>query len=198
MSKPSNVEEYLDRQQTWNKELTRLVEILRSTGMEEAIKWGVPVFSYHGKNVVGLSGFKSYFGLWFYQGALLKDEHQVLINAQEGKTRAMRQWRMTKASEIKVTWIKSLVKESKKWVDQGVEIKPQRASKWVMPEPLEMALKKDRAAQTAFQALTPGCQREYASYIAEAKRAETKVRRIEKILPMIRERKGLNDRYKNC
>jgi uncharacterized protein YdeI (YjbR/CyaY-like superfamily) len=43
--------------------------------------------------VVGIGSFKSYFGLWFHQGALLSDDENVLINAQEGKTKALRQWR---------------------------------------------------------------------------------------------------------
>jgi uncharacterized protein YdeI (YjbR/CyaY-like superfamily) len=39
---------------------------------------------------VGIGGFKSYFGLWFHQGALLTDKAGVLINAQEGRTKALR------------------------------------------------------------------------------------------------------------
>jgi uncharacterized protein YdeI (YjbR/CyaY-like superfamily) len=46
--------------------------------------------------------------------------------------------------------------------------------------------------------LTPGKQREYAEYITEAKKDETKLKRIEKIIPMIKAGIGLNDKYKNC
>lgn len=35
-------------------------------------------------------------------------------------------------------------------------------------------------------------------YVAEAKREETRLRRVEKILPMIRAGGGLHDRYRNC
>jgi uncharacterized protein YdeI (YjbR/CyaY-like superfamily) len=49
----------------------------------------------------------------------------------------------------------------------------------------------------SFNKLTPGRRREYADYVAEAKRAETKARRIEKILPMIRSGSGLNDTYRS-
>ncbi len=41
------------------------------------------------------------FGLWFHQGATLKDASNKLINAQDGKTKVLRQWRMTHANEIK-------------------------------------------------------------------------------------------------
>jgi uncharacterized protein YdeI (YjbR/CyaY-like superfamily) len=46
--------------------------------------------------------------------------------------------------------------------------------------------------------MTPGKQREYCEYISEAKRDATKLKRLEKIIPMIIEGVGLNDKYKNC
>ncbi len=116
------------------------------------------------KNVVGLGAFKSYFGLWFHQGALLADKNQVLINCQEGKTKALRQWRMTDKKEIDARTINAYIKE----------------------------------ANASFKALTKGKQREYADYIADAKREETKLKRLDKIVPMIEADQGLNDRYRKC
>lgn len=52
--------------------------------------------------------------------------------------------------------------------------------------------------RVAFKALTSGKQREYAGHIAEAKREATKLTRLQKVLPMIREDKGLHDKYRNC
>lgn len=52
--------------------------------MEETNKWSAPVYTSNGKNIVGLGAFKSYTGLWFFQGALLKDEKKLLINAGNG------------------------------------------------------------------------------------------------------------------
>ena len=56
--------------------------------------------------------FKSYFGLWFHQGVTLKDEASVLINAQERKTKALRQWRMTSVKDIKPAIVKRYLKEA--------------------------------------------------------------------------------------
>ena len=69
-------------------------------------------YTWKGKNVVGIGGFKSYFGLWFFDGASLEDDKGVLINAQPGKTKSLRQWRMTSAKEIKPAAIKRYVKEA--------------------------------------------------------------------------------------
>ena len=56
----------------------------------------------------------------------------------------------------------------------------------------------DPDLRSAFEGLTPGKQREYANYIAEAKRDATKESRLEKIVPMIFKGIGLYDKYKNC
>jgi hypothetical protein len=48
----------------------------------------------------------------------------------------------------------------------------------------------------SFALLSKGRRREYADYIAEAKRDETKEKRLEKILPMIAAGKGLHDKYR--
>ncbi len=68
--------------------------------MKETIKWGAPVYTLDYKNIVGLGAFKSYVGLWFFQGALLNDEKKKLINAQEDKTKALRQWRFNSVKKI--------------------------------------------------------------------------------------------------
>ncbi len=90
--------------------------------------------------MVGLGAFKRYFGLWFHQGALLKDTNKKLINAQEGKTKALRQWHITTEQAIKPTITKRYVKESIANIDKGNEIKPVRAKSVTIPGELRDAL----------------------------------------------------------
>ena len=85
MLRAKSVDAYIERNPQWAAALKKLRKILNATELEETVKWGGPCYTYEGKNVVGLGSFKSYVGLWFHQGALLKDEAKVLINAQEGK-----------------------------------------------------------------------------------------------------------------
>lgn len=192
------VDEYLDRAVRWQKELAKLREVLLSTGLEETVKWGAPCYTSDGKNIVGIGGFKSYVGLWFFQGALLQDEAGVLINAQEDKTKAMRQWRFESMKDIKVRQIKSYVKEAIEHQRAGREIKADRRKPVVVPKELKAALSKNKEARDAFAAMSVSCQRAYAEHIAEAKRDETKERRLEKIMPMIAAGGGLHDKYRNC
>jgi uncharacterized protein YdeI (YjbR/CyaY-like superfamily) len=62
----------------WVEELEILKNIINKTQLEEATKWGGTVYTHNSKNVLGIGGFKSYFGLWFFNGAFLKDEQKVL------------------------------------------------------------------------------------------------------------------------
>ena len=196
MKNAKTVEAYIAGDARWSNELAKLRDILLDAGLEESVKWGVPSYGAYGQNVVGLAGFKNHFCMWFHQGALLQDKTGVLVNAQEGKTKAMRQWRMTGAKDIKPALIKRYVKEAMAHAEAGKAIKPVRGAPVVLPAPLKTALAKNSKAAAAFKAMTPGKRREYAGYIAEAKREETRTRRIEKILPMIAAGVGLNDKYK--
>jgi uncharacterized protein YdeI (YjbR/CyaY-like superfamily) len=192
----NTVDEYIESTESWQAELIRLRKVLRSTDLEETVKWGAPCYTWGVKNVVGLGAFKSYFGLWFFQGALLADKGKVLINAQEGKTRALRQWRFTSGKEIKARLIKAYVNEAIELQRQGAEIKPDRGRPVEIPPQLKRALAGNKKASHGFRALTPGKQREYADYISSAKREETRSKRLEKIIPMIAAGKGLHDRYR--
>jgi uncharacterized protein YdeI (YjbR/CyaY-like superfamily) len=196
MKRAKSVDEYIADAGIWKSDLKRLREILQSTELEEDVKWGGPCYTYDGKNVVGMAGFKSYFGLWFHQGALLKDQKKVLINAQEGRTRALRQWRMQAAKDIKPTIIKSYVEEAIKLTKEGKIVAPARKKPLVVPPELKKALHANKKADEKFKCLRLGLQREYADYISEAKRDDTKLRRIEKILPMIGKGAGLHDKYR--
>ncbi len=198
MEAHASAEKYIQKHARWQKELTALREILLVSGMEETIKWGAPVYTVDGKNVVGLGAFKSYVGIWFFQGVFLKDPLGVLINAQENKTKALRQWRFASLDEINANAdrIREYVQEAIENQKKGLMVRPDRKKPLEIPEELRRALDADAGLKQRFEALSRGKQREYAEYIAEAKREETRRRRLDRIIPMIREGIGLNDRYK--
>ena len=119
------------------------------------------------------------------------------MNAQEGKTKAMRQWRFSSLQEIqdKANMIKAYVKETVENHDAGKEILPESRKDLVIPPELEEILQRPGLIE-AFEELTLGKRRDYAEYIETAKKAETKAARLEKIAPMILAGIGLNDKYK--
>lgn len=96
---------------SWEKELDQLRAIISETGLTETTKWGGPVFTIDNINVVGISGFKHHFALWFFKGALLSDPENKLMNAQES-TKLMRQWRFTSVDQIDKNLILKYVQEA--------------------------------------------------------------------------------------
>ncbi len=197
MEKIESVDEYIATREFWADEIAALRMILLTTELVETVKWSSPAYTHDGKNVLGVFAFKSYFGVWFHQGALLEDPHGLLINAQEGKTKALRQWRMKSKKEIKTRVLKAYAKEAMALVGSGKEIKADRTKPVVVPPKLKSAFAKNKAANACFKKMTKGKQREYADYIADAKRDETKLKRLEKILPMILDGVGLHDKYRS-
>lgn len=191
------VDDYIAQADRWRDEIARLRAILLDVGLDETVKWGGPCYTLDGRNVVGIGAFKSCFGLWFVQGALLADPAKRLVNAQPGKTRAMRQWRMQSAADIRPRLVRQYASEAAELAARGREIRPRRRPAASLPPELEAALGADNAVRTAFDKLTPGRRREFAEFIAGAKRAETRERRVARALPLIREGRGLNDPYRS-
>jgi uncharacterized protein YdeI (YjbR/CyaY-like superfamily) len=195
MKKIYSVEEYLETSD-WSEELKALRRIVLKTELAETVKWSIPTYTINGKNVLGFAGYKNYFGLWFFQGVFLQDKEQVLINASEEKTKGMRQWRFGSLEEINEPLVLKYLKEAIENQKLGKEIKIERKKETVIPPELQTALEKDRSLKQHFETLTPFKQREYCEYIESAKREATKLSRLEKIIPMIIQGAGLNDKYR--
>ena len=122
-------------------------KILNATKLEETVKWGGPCYTHGGKNIVGMGAFKSYCGLWFYQGALLSDPDKVLINAQQGRTKALRQWRFQAGDKIPVGRIKSYVAEAIRLSSAGNEIKPDRSRPLAIPARTDVRTGRERQGE---------------------------------------------------
>lgn len=199
MQKIYSVEEYIDVNPHYAESLTILRNIINSTELEETVKWSMPTYCLKSKNVLGIGAFKNHFCLWFHNGVFLKDQHNLLINAQENKTKALRQMRFETKADINKSTVLSYVKEAIENQRTGKGIKPKRVTKTVrIPSELNSILNADKTLSNYFNKLTPGRQREYCEYITEAKREPTKQSRLEKIIPLIIAGIGLHDKYKNC
>ena len=195
MEMAKTVEEYFDKHSEHQSSLEQLRSILLRTEMKETLKWGIPTYTVNGKNVMGLGAFKSYVGIWFFNGVFLKDEAKKLINAQDGKTKGMRQWRFNDIKEIDEELILEYASEAIQNQKDGKEVKPEKKP-LIIPDELKEVLASDVELSEIFDELSLTNKRDYAEYIAEAKREETKQKRLDKIIPMIREGVGLNDKYK--
>ncbi|MBC8147713.1 MAG: YdeI/OmpD-associated family protein [Bacteroidetes bacterium] len=194
-----SVEDYIESTGNWKKSLWLLREIILSTELSESLKWGAPIYTFNYKNLVGIAAFKSYAGLWFHQGALLIDKEKKLINAQEGVTKALRQWRFSSFEEIQKEsqTIKEYIEEAILNQKQGKSIKPSKDKPLIIPDELNELFKSSPNLIVCFDSFSKSKKREFAEYISEAKLIETKQKRIDKITPLILKGIGLNDKYLN-
>jgi uncharacterized protein YdeI (YjbR/CyaY-like superfamily) len=179
----------------WEEELLLLKSIIDKTELEETIKWGGPVYVYNKKNVIGIGGFKDYFTIWFFNGVFLKDEKKKLINAQEDKTKSLRQWRFTSKDEVNEKEVLEYIAEAIENEKQGKIIKPSKKEA-IISELLQKEMNNNPALAEAFQKFSPYKQYEFLEYIESAKQEKTKLSRIEKVIPMILGNVGLNDKYR--
>ncbi|MDW8852002.1 YdeI/OmpD-associated family protein [Flavobacterium sp. MMLR14_040] len=184
-----------DKVNKWEEELLFLKSIIDKTELVETIKWGAPIYVYNKRNVIGIGGFKDYFAIWFLNGVFLKDEKKRLINAQEDKTKSMRQWRFTSKDEVNEKEVLEYILEAIENEKQGKILKPTKKEA-IVSELLQKEMDLNPALAAAFQKFSPYKQYEFLEYIETAKQEKTKITRIEKVIPMILGNIGLNDKYR--
>jgi uncharacterized protein YdeI (YjbR/CyaY-like superfamily) len=172
--------------------------IVQFSTLQKTQKWGTDVYTYKAKNLVSWSGFKNFFSLWFYNGVFLIDNKGYLMNASEGKTKSLRQWRFKSVDELREheKEIKAYIKESMQIIDDGKHIPSTKSNPLLVPKLLQESLDSNEDLYNAFNVLSVSKRNEYITYIEEAKQEKTKLSRIDKIIPLVLSGKGLNDKYK--
>lgn len=178
----------------WVEELEFLRQIVLEAGLTEEIKWGVPVYTDKGKNVVTVNALKESANIGFFKGVLLTDKHKIL--KQQGNLQSDRLIKFRNVTDIEK--LKDVLKE---YVIEAIAI--ERSGKKVAfkknPEPIPDELlhifESDPGFKKAFYALTPGRQRGYIIHFSKPKQTQTRVGRIEKYKEQIYKGLGLNDKY---
>lgn len=198
MEKQEKLEEFFTAAHRFKNEVAELRTLALACGMTETYKWSFPTYMVDNKNIIAINKFKNHFGIWFFNGVFLSDPKNVLENAQEGKTMAMRHWKFSSLEEINKTEITAYISEAIENHKKGLEIKVNRKpkTKIVIPTHLSITLENNNDIKAAFNKLTYSKQKDYAEYIATAKQEKTKLSRLEKIVPLILAGRGINDQYK--
>jgi uncharacterized protein YdeI (YjbR/CyaY-like superfamily) len=100
------------------------------------------------------------------------------------------------------TELVKLVRKVVALIDSGE--KPARAVKSApkpppeVPDDLAAALRRNAKARKTFEAFSPSHQREYVEWLVEAKRAETREKRLAQAVEWLEEGKSRNWKYQNC
>ncbi|MFB6342180.1 YdeI family protein [Saccharicrinis sp. FJH62] len=178
----------------WTEELNLLRMIILDCGLNEELKWGVPCYTWHNKNVAIMSAFREYCALSFFKGSLLKDPERILDKPGEN-SQAGRLIKFTNIQQIieKEPELKAFIHEAIELEKEGREVKFKTVNEYAVPEELQHKLDEEPVLRQAFEALTPGRQKGYLIYFSQPKQSKTRETRIEKCIPRILEGKGLHD-----
>lgn len=176
--------------------LKHLRAIVHSTcpQVEETIKWGMPHFDYHGI-MCAMSAFKAHCAFGFWKGAL------IVKGAENKDAQAMGQFgRIESLKDLPPkTTIARYIKAAMKLNEEGAKAPHMENRKTRKPLPvppiLTAALKTNAKARAHFEKFSPSAQREYITWIEEAKSDETRDRRLATTIEWVAEGKHRNWKY---
>lgn len=197
MKDKEKIDAYYNKEQPFKEGIGILRKLALKTPLTETFKWGSPVYTIDNKNVLGILAFKNHFGIWFFQGVFLTDPKRVLVNAQEGKTRAMRHWKFSAIDEVEEETVLCYFQEAISNQQKGKVYLPKKESNTSLPPLLSETLEKNAELKQNYNQLPPYKQREYHEYISDAKQEKTKQKRLEKCIPLILRGKGLHDKFRS-
>lgn len=191
---------YIAEQPEWQRKLlVRLRQLVHSTDeqVEEAWRWDKPHFDHSGL-MIGMCAFKEHISVWFHKGALLKDPKKLFEALPKGEEKGMRAYKLFEGDAINEAAFVDLVKQSMVLNQKGTKLtdaKPARKA-LVVPHDLEQVLHKDPTAWANWEGFTYSHRKEYVEWITDARKEETRKRRIAQALEMIRDGVGKEDKYR--
>lgn len=164
----------------------------------ETLKWSMPHFEHAGKILCSMAAFKAHcaFGFWH------KRMEQVVKTYAERADAAMGGFgRITSLQDLPddKTMLR-YVREAAKLNEATESGRPRAAAttpKKALPVPADLAaaLKKNKAAAKTFDGFSPSHRKEYIEWITEAKREETRQKRVATTLEWLAEGKPRNWKY---
>ena len=171
----------------------------------EEVKWGRPFFVYGGTILCNISAFKAHcsFGFWGPEiGRVLREDGVLQAGGMGslGKIASLKDLPPEKK-------LLGYIRQAAALIDSGlgdnrivVARRVVKAPKPPVEVPAEFtaALRRDRKAAATYAAFSLSCQREYAEWIADAKRPETRDRRIAQAVEWIAKGKQRNWKYQGC
>ena len=179
--------------------LERLREIVHEAcpDAEETLKWGAPSFMHAGGILCVMAAFQQHASFGFWKHALVVGEEVPRDGMGSfGKMSSLKDLPPKKE-------LVALIRKAMRLNEEGVKTPGVRKTSTpkpppVAPDDLTAALKKDKKAMATFDGFSPSQQREYIDWITEAKRDETRQKRLAQAVEWLAEGKPRNWKYMNC
>ncbi len=201
MPTDKRIDAYIENAQPFAQPILRKIRVLMHKAcpdVTETIKWGMPSFEYKGP-MFGMAAFKQHCAGGFWKTALLKDPGNYLGKSKNRGGEAMGNLGCVKSvkdlppDNVFIDFIKQHMKLN----EAGIKLEKVKSEKKEIPVPDDFAkaLNKNKKAKSVFEKFAPSHKREYLQWITEAKREETRLKRITTAIEWIAEGKGRNWKY---
>lgn len=199
MVRDPRIDVYIERQADFAKPILRAVRAAVHAACpdcEETLKWSMPAFLYKGSILVQMAAFKAHATLGFWQG-------KAVVGDSERRREAMGSFgRLTSTADLPdEAALRTLIAKAMALVDTGERTpRPVKHPKPSIETPadLQEALAGNAAARETFERFPPSCRRDYVDWLSEAKRPETRAKRLAQAVEWMAEGKKRNWKYEQC
>jgi len=197
MKRDQRIDDYIARQADFARPiLEHLRERVHAACPEtvETLKWGMPSFMYKGEILASMAAFMAHASFSLWRGKeVLEGEARDGAMGQFGRLRSVEDLPPPEELDALIQKAMSLAGAGAKRPRTAAPKPPPQ-----VPPDLEAALRDDKAAAATFEAFPPSCRREYVAWIVEAKRPETRARRVAEAVAWMAEGKRRNWKYEKC
>lgn len=201
MQVPEQINLYIAEQPEWQRRImSKLRQLIHASDetIIESWRMGAPHFEHDGA-MIGIHAFKTCVSVWFHKGASLKDPHGLFKPSEKDQEREVRKYKLTEGEAIQEKAFTDLVKQAAKLdlaLSKGADDHVSNGRALVVPPELEAVLRKDPTAWANWEAFSTSHKREYAEWVADGRKEETRKRRIAQALEMIRDGIAKDDKHR--
>ena len=157
----------------------------------ETMKWSAPFFMRNGI-LCNMAAFKQHCAFGFWNRNVMEKRGEAM--GHFGRLESLKDLPNQKAL---IDAIKKAARLNES-AEKPKKLKPKPRAELATPPDLEMALQKNKKACDTFKNFSPSCRREYNEWIIEAKREETRAKRVQQTIQWLTEGKPRNWKYMNC
>ena len=196
-TRDKRVDAYIEKSADFAKPILAHIREIVHEGcpeVQEEMKWSFPNFMYKGM-FCNMAAFKEHCAFGFWKAKLMFGDREREAMGNFGRITSVKDLPSKKV-------LIGFLKEAKRLNDEGVKVEKPKPSKekkeLVVPAYILAAIKKDKKAQSTWDAFSYSHKKEYVEWITEAKTEETRNRRVAQMLEWLPEGKARNWKYERC
>jgi uncharacterized protein YdeI (YjbR/CyaY-like superfamily) len=199
-SRDSRIDAYIAKAASFAQPILRHIRKLVHQGcpeVEETMKWSMPHFEYHGI-MFGMAAFKGHCSIGFWKG-------ELIMGKPAGSDGGIGHFgRVTSLKDLPsdrqfIEYVRKAAEVNRQGVKKPADLKPKSArQELTIPEYFRAALRRNKKATATFNGFSYTNKKEYLDWITEAKREETRSKRLQTAIAWMAQGKPRNWKYLNC